>query len=319
MPSAPRFGDWLSLLVLTVLWGSAFLFNELALASFPPSVLVGGRILIATLLIFGYLRLSGETLPTLGRAWLPMIVLAVFGNVLPFHLIAWAQQHIDSSLAGILMAVMPLFVLTLAHFFVPGARLTPYRVVGFVVGFAGVVVVIGPEFLRGLAGNAALFGAIAALGAALSYSISTIYARRLGAGDPGRRSAGMLVVASVLATPMALVDLSAVAAPSVASVVALIVLGLLATGFATLLYFRLIQGPGPTFLSFVNYLVPAWAVIAGAVFLDESISLSVFSGLALILAGIALSELGPRAIDRLKSVRSRYVPSLPPSIVREDA
>lgn len=319
MPSAPHLGDWLSLLALTVLWGSAFLFNELALASFPPSVIVGGRILIATLLIFGYLRLSGDALPRLGRAWLPMVVLAVIGNVLPFHLIAWAQQHIDSSLAGILMAVMPLFVLTLAHFFVPGARLTPYRVIGFVVGFAGVAVVIGPEFPRGLAGNAALLGAIAALGAALSYSVSTIYARRLGAGDPVVRSAGMLVAASLLAAPMALFDLSAVVAPSVASIVALIVLGLLATGFATLLYFRLIQGPGPAFLSFVNYLVPAWAVIAGAVFLDESISLSVFSGLALILGGIAISELGSRAVDRLKGIRSRYVVSLPTSIAREDA
>ncbi len=317
MPRAPHSGDWLSLLALTVLWGTAFLFNELALASFPPAVLVGGRIVIATLLIFGYLRLSGETLPSQGRAWLPMLVLAVFGNVLPFHLVAWAQQHIDSSLAGILMAAMPLFVMTLAHFFVPGARLTPYRAVGFVVGFAGVIVLIGPEFLRGLSGNLALFGAIAALGAALSYSISTIYARRLGAGDPVKRAAGVLIVASVLSAPAALIELPAITTPSVMAVVALIVLGLLATGVATLLYFRLVQGPGPTFLSLVNYLVPAWAVLAGAVFLDESLSLSVFLGLALILAGIALSEFGPRVLDRLRATRA--LPTLPPSVAREDA
>ncbi len=317
MPRAPHSGDWLSLLALTVLWGTAFLFNELALASFPPSVLVGGRIVIATLLIFGYLRLSGETLPSPGRAWWPMLVLAVFGNVLPFHLVAWAQLHIDSSLAGILMAAMPLFVLTLAHFFVPGARLTPYRAAGFVVGFAGVIVLIGPEFLRGLSGNLALFGAVAALGAALSYSISTIYARRLGAGDPVKRAAGVLIVASVLSAPAALIEFPALTAPSVMAVVAMLVLGLLATGFATLLYFRLVQGPGPTFLSLVNYLVPAWAVIAGAVFLDESLSASVFLGLALILAGIALSEFGPRALERLRATRA--MPGLPPSVAREDA
>ncbi len=317
MPRAPHSGDWLSLLALTVLWGTAFLFNELALASFPSAVLVGGRIVIATLLIFGYLRLSGETLPSQGRAWLPMLVLAVFGNVLPFHLVAWAQQHIDSSLAGILMAAMPLFVLTLAHFFVPGARLTPYRAAGFVVGFAGVIVLIGPEFLRGLSGNLALFGAVAALGAALSYSISTIYARRLGAGDPVKRAAGVLIVASVLSAPAALIELPAITTPSVMAVVALIVLGLLATGVATLLYFRLVQGPGPTFLSLVNYLVPAWAVLAGAVFLDESLSLSVFLGLALKLAGIALSEFGPRVLDRLRATRA--LPTLPPSVAREDA
>jgi len=319
MPRAPHSGDWLSLLALTALWGSAFLLNELALASFPPSVLVGGRIVIAALLIVGYLKLTGATLPPVGRAWWPLLVLAVFSNVLPFHLIAWAQQHITSSLAGILMAVMPLFVLTLAHFFIPGSRLTTFRVAGFVVGFAGVTVVIGPEFLRGLSGNVALFGALAALGAALCYSIGSIYARRLGAGDPVQRSAGMLIVASMLSAPAALVDMSAVAAPGAASVVALLVLGLLATGFATILYFRLIEGPGPTFISFVNYLVPGWAVIAGAVFLDESLTGSVFIGLALILAGIGLSEFGSRARDGLRALRARCSPYTRQSIIQEDA
>ena len=318
MPRAPHAGDWLSLLALTVLWGSAFFFNELALAAFTPSALVAGRIVIATVLIYGYLRLTGETLPRAGRAWFPMVVLAVFGNVLPFHLIAWAQLHITSSLAGILMAVMPLFVLTLAHFFIPGARLTASRLAGFFVGFAGVTVIIGPEFLRGLAGNTALLGTIAALGAALSYSISTIYARRLGAGDPVRRAAGMLIVASILATPAALLELPAIAVPGLASVAALIVLGLLATGFATLLYFRLVQGPGPTFLSFVNYLVPAWAVIAGALLLDEALSTSVFLGLALILSGIGLSEFGSRAVMQLRALRQRvFAP--PRAVAREDA
>ena len=293
------------------------MFNELALASFPPSVLVAGRIVIAMALVWGYLRLKGQTLPGPGRAWLPMLVLAVFGNVLPFHLVAWSQQHIDSSLAGILMAVMPLFVLTLAHFFVPGERLTPHRVAGFVVGLAGVSVVIGPEYLNGLVGNAAFWGALAALGAALSYSISTIYARLLGPGDPMRRAAGMLIVASVLAAPAAVLDFPAVTAPGPSAIVALGVLGLLATGFATLLYFRLVQGPGPTFLSLVNYLVPAWAVIAGAIVLDERLSMSVFAGLLLILFGIALSEFGPRVAIASQAMWSRYLP--PPPAVREDA
>ena len=319
MPRAPHSGDWISLLALTGLWGSAFLLNEIALASLSPSVLVAGRILIAAALIFAYLRLTGDSLPAPGRAWWPMVVLAVFGNVLPFHLVAWSQQHIDSSLAGILMAVMPLFVLTLAHFLVPGARLTLYRAVGFVVGFAGVVVIIGPEFLHGLNGNVAFWGAIAVLGAALSYSISTIYARRLGAGDPVRRSAGMLIVASIMSLPAAAVELPAITTPSIGAAAALAVLGLLSTGFATLLYFRLVQGPGPTFLSLVNYLVPAWAVIAGALFLDESLSLSALVGLMLILSGIAFSEIGPRAMRTMQAMRSRFARSSLPAVAPEDA
>lgn len=285
--------------------------NEIALASLTPSVLVAGRLLIAAALICGYLLLTGGSLPAPGRAWWPMFVLAVFGNVLPFHLVAWSQQHIDSSLAGILMAVMPLFVLTLAHFLVPGARMTVSRAAGFVLGFAGVVVIIGPDFARGFDGNLALWGAIGALGAALSYSISTIYARMLGAGDPVRRAASVLIVASAMSLPAAAVNLPEIAATSIGAIAALGILGLLSTGFATLLYFRLVQGPGPTFLSLVNYLVPAWAVIAGALFLDESLSLSVFFGLVLILSGIALSEIGPRVLRAMQALRLRYLTALP--------
>lgn len=307
MPRAAHIGDWISLLILTVLWGSAFMFNELALGSFSPPVLVAGRIVIAALVVYGYLRLSGNQLPRGLRAWFPMIVIAVFGNVLPFNLIAWSQQHIDSSMAGVLMAMMPLFVLSLAHFFVPGSRLTPGRTVGFMLGFAGIVKVIGPDFSQGLSGNLALWGALAALGAALSYAVSTIYTRRLGTGDPIRRAAGMLIVASFLAAPAALVELPALETPSVLSVLALVFLGLLATGFATLLYFRIIQGPGPTFLSLVNFLVPVWAVLAGAVFLNEPLPVSIFSGLGLILSGIAISEFGPKAWRLALVARSRTV------------
>lgn len=319
MPRPAKLADWLSLLVLTVLWGTAFMLNELALTAFPPAVLVAGRIVIATGFIWGYLRLAGETLPAPGRSWLPILVLAVFGSVLPFHLVAWAQQHIDSSTAGILMAVMPLFVLTLAHFFVPDARLTPQRIVGFATGFTGVVIIIGPESVGGIDDKAAFWGTLAALGAALSYSISTIYARRMGPGDPLRRSAGMLIIASLLSMPAALVELPGVAVPGAIAVVALGVLGLLATGLATILYFRLIQGPGPTFLSLVNYLVPAWAVVAGTAFLGESLSRTVMIGLALILAGIAFSEFGSHANRVLRSLWRRYLPSSPSIAAREDA
>lgn len=319
MPRSPHSGDWISLLALTVLWGSAFLLNEIALASFTPSVLVAGRIFVAVAVIYGYFRLTGGSLPGPGRGWWPMVVLAMLGNVLPFHLVAWSQQYIDSSLAGVLMAVMPLFVLTLAHFFVPGARLTLFRAAGFVVGFAGVVVIIGPDFARGFDDNVALWGAIAVLGAALSYSISTIYARRLGAGDPVRRAAGMLVVASIMSLPAAVVDLPAMVVPTAVATVALCALGFLATGFATLLYFRLIQGPGPAFISLVNYLVPAWAVIVGALFLDESLSISVFLGLSLILSGIALSEIGPRVIRATRAARTRQLAESLPRVAREEA
>lgn len=316
MPRAPNIGDWLQLFALTAMWGSAFLLNEVALNSMPPSIIVGGRIFIATVLMVGYLRLTGDSLPRTGRAWGPMLVLALLGNVVPFHLIAWAQLHLESSVVGVLMAVMPLFVLTLAHFLVPGARLTPYRAFGFVAGFSGVVVIIGPDFSRGVDSNLAFWSAVAALGAALSYSISTIYARRLGAGNPVRRSAGMLIMASALSLPVAFVDLQTVTSVSAAAAFALLLLGLFTTGIATLLYFRIVQGPGPAFLSLVNYLVPGWAVVAGATLLDETVSPSIIVGLLLILFGVAFSEVGPRAFG---AFFARRMGAAAPSVAREDA
>ena len=299
MPRAPTSGDWLTLVVLTLFWGSAFMFNAIALESFSPSMLVAVRITIAAVILFAYMRACGIRLPEPGRRWLPMLVMAILGNVLPFQLIAWAQQHIASSLAGVLMAVMPLFVLTLAHFLVPGARLTPLRVAGFAMGFAGVVFVIGPDALQEGGSHFVLWGALAALAAALSYSVSTIYARRLGAVEPVSLSAGMLLIGSLLALPVATFDAPDFAMPTLGALVAVLVLGALCTGIATLMYFRLVQGPGPTFLSFVNYLVPAWAVVAGALFLDEALSSWAYAGLALILSGIALSEAGP-GVSRLR-------------------
>jgi drug/metabolite transporter (DMT)-like permease len=213
------------------------------------------------------------------------------------------------------MAVMPLFVLTLAHFLLPGSRLTPYRIAGFAVGFSGVVIIIGPEALSGLSDNSTLWGALAVLAAALSYAFNSIYARRLGATDPVQLSAGMLVAASLLSLPVAAFDVSGIVSPGIAATASLAVLGLLSTGLATLLYFRLVQGPGPAFLSFVNYLVPPCAILAGALFLGETVSTSVYAGLAFILAGIALSELGARfnglfrylrlAALRVRTVRSK--------------
>jgi drug/metabolite transporter (DMT)-like permease len=303
VPRAAQTTDWIYLLALTALWGSAFLFNSIALGSFPPGVLVGSRIAIAAGLLFIVMRSLGISLPRSLREWLPMLVMAIFANVLPFQLIAWAQQYIESSLAGVLMAVMPLFVLTLAHFYIPGAQLTRYRVAGFALGFTGVVFVIGPEVLGGLSGNRALWGTLATLAAALSYSASSVYARRVAVSDPMQFSAGMLFAASVVALPLAGADILEIKAPSVAAVGALMFLGLLSTGLATLIYFKLVQGPGPTFISFVNYLVPAWAVVAGAVFLDESLSSSAYVGLILILSGIAFSELGPRCRQLLSGRR----------------
>ncbi|MDJ0916564.1 MAG: DMT family transporter [Woeseiaceae bacterium] len=316
MPHRPTPANWASLLVLTVLWGSAFMFNELALMSFSPAVLVTGRIVLAVACLLLMMRLTGVRLPTFGRGWFYLAAMAVLGTVLPFSLTAWAQQHIDSAVAGVLMAAMPLFVLTLAHFFVPGSRITAPRATGFVLGFCGVALLIGPDALRGLSGNTTLLGSLAVLAAALCYAVNTVLARRVAVSNPIGLAAGTMIVASVISLPSAIAGLpSTVVPPSGLAVIALLFLGLLSTGLATVMYFRLIQGPGPAFVSLVNYLVPGWAVIAGALVLGETLSVHVFLGLALILTGLAISEFS----DKLRSVLVHARASRSQRLAREDA
>ncbi len=296
MPRSATSGDWIALLILTVFWGSSFAFTQIALASFPPSVLVFARVAIAAVVLGVYLSRSGVKLPTSVRAWIPMAITAVFGNLLPFHLIAWAQQHIDSSTAAILMAMNPLFVLTLAHFLLPGARLTVPRVIGFTIGFAGVLLVVGPGSGGGLGGNVTLAGSVAAVGAAMSYAINSVYARRLGPVNPLQLSSGMLIASTLMSLPTAMLDVSAVTSVTPLTAAAVGFLGFLSTGLASVLYFRLIQGPGPTFLSLISYLVPAWGIVVGILFLGETVTVARGIGMGLILFGIACSELAPRLV-----------------------
>ena len=309
MPRIPTLADWATLLLLTFLWGTAFMFNELALASFSPAVLVTGRVALAAICLLILMPFFGIELPPFGRGWLYLGAMAMLGTVLPFSLTAWAQQYIESALAGVLLAAMPLFVLTLAHFFVPGSRLTAARAAGFVLGFGGVALLIGPDALRGLSGNTTLLGSLAVLGAALSFAVNAILARRVAVSNPIGLASGTMLLASLLSIPTAVNGLASTTLPPTgAALGALLFLGLLSTGLATVLYFRLIQGPGPTFVSLVNYIVPGWAVVAGALILGEELSLHVFAGLAMILASLAISEFGGRTGTLLSKLRNGHPP-----------
>ncbi|MBT8047483.1 MAG: DMT family transporter [Xanthomonadales bacterium] len=293
MPRKPDSRDWMILFALTIFWGTAFLFNELALRSFPPAVVVALRTSIALITVLAALRFSGSRLPPPGRGWAAIGAVATLGTILPFNLVAWAQQHIDSSLTAVLMAIMPLYVITLSHYFVPGQRLNAFRMVGFVLGFGGVFLVIGPDLKSLGTSNVELWAMLAALAAALSYAAGSVFARRMGEQDPLSLSSGTLLVSALCTGAFALPDVNAIQWPAaLESVAAIAVLGMIATALSTVLFFRLVQGPGPAFLSIVNYLVPAWAVLVGAIILSEPLSGAVLGGLALILTGIAVSEAG---------------------------
>lgn len=296
--------DWVRLLALTVMWGSAFLLTKVSLAALDPDLVVAGRLVVACALLLPLvgLRLKasrGNGRPVWGaRLWLFLALIAVFGNALPFSLIAWGQQRIDSGLAGILMAVMPLATLGLAHYFVPGERLTTYRVGGFLLGFGGVVALMGPDALLGPSSSEArLLPMLAVLGGAFCYAVSAILARLRPASEPLPSAAVTILIAAGLMVPPAFGTGGEALLPAAipwASLAAVLGLGVFSTAWASIIYFHLIKSAGPAFVSQLNYLIPLWAVMVGIVFLDEHLQANQLCAFALILGGILVTQLERR-------------------------
>lgn len=284
-------------MALIVMWGSSFLFVKIGVASVPPATLVAARLVLGTAILIVVVYARGLRLPPLGRAWAPFTVLALVGNAAPFYLITWGQQTVDSALAGILMAIMPLATLVLAHFAIEGEHMTRNRVAGFVCGFLGIVFLMGPAALSGLGGSSLqIVAELAVLSGALCYAANSVLARRLVASGFLVSSAAVLLVASAVMVPVALVlDRPWALGPSYPSTAAIVWLGIGPTAIATLCYFRLISSAGPTFVALVNYTSPCVAVFLGVVVLGEALGATAYAGLALILGGLALTPLGRRA------------------------
>lgn len=294
MTSARAWHDWLLLLALTVMWGSAFAMTKAALDAMTPATLVLARLAIgAALLVVWWLIARRARMPRGARLWVFFFLIAIIGNLVPFNLISWGQQYLDSGLAGLLMAVMPLFVLVIAHFTVPGERLTPARVTGFVVGLLGVAVLLGPDIaVTDGAGSRFVAATLAVLLAALCYAVSAILSRLRPASDVLSSAAATTLIGAVAMLMALRPEMPAltglVDAPGAIAAVAL--LGVFCTALAALVYFHLIERAGPAFVSQLNYLIPVWAVVLGALLFGERPTPSDYLAMAIILAGIALSQ-----------------------------
>lgn len=284
--------DWLLLLSLVVLWGSAFATTKVALQTIAPEWTVALRILLAACVLLPATWLAGQSLPREGRHWVWLAALAICGNIAPFYAISWGQQHIASSLAGVLVGSIPLVTLLLAHIFVPGERLTPMRTIGFLTGFAGLLLIIGPDALTSMeTSGIKLWAQLAVLAGALFYATNSIIARRAPNMPVLSKSAGVLLLGGILSTPIAAIaEPAPFADASSLSIAAILALGLFPTALATLIFFRLIDRAGPSFASLINYLVPVFALTAGVLVMGEHASYEMLGGLALILSGIAVSE-----------------------------
>jgi len=287
-----RASDVARLVALGAIWGSSFLFIEVALEDLTPLQIVAGRIVTGAVFLTALLYGSGGRLPRGRDLYRSLTVMAVVSSVAPFILIAWGQQEVSSSLASILNSTTPLFTALLAAMFIGTERLRPARFAGVVLGFAGVGVIVGLD----AAGSTS--GKIAITLASASYASGFVYARRHLVGldlSPLAIPATQLLIASAMALPLALIDgLQTPPTLSVGAIGSIGFLGVLGSGVAYMLYYRLIADVGATTSSFVTYLIPVFGVTLGAVLLDEELGLNVLVGALLVVAGIALAELSAR-------------------------
>ena len=293
--------EWGLLLLLSMVWGGSFFFVEVALEDLPPFTVVFARVSLAAAMLVALIYLTGRRMPGERRFWGAILVLAMFTNLIPFSLIVWGQTQITGALASILNATTLIFTVIIAHFFTGDERMTLNRLAGVLLGFAGVAVLVGPDALQGLGAN--VLGQLAVVGAAVSYSIGGVFARRLSAIPPLMISAGQLTTSSVLMLPiMLIVDRPwTLELPGAPAWGAMLGLSLVSTAAAYLMYFRILAVAGASNLMLVTLLIPVSAIALGVSILGEVL-------LPIHLAGMGLIGLGLLCIDdrALSMLRRRF-------------
>lgn len=299
--------EWLQLGLLSILWGASFFFVELGLRELPPLTLVLVRLGLAAMALLLVARFSRRRLPREGRVWGTLLVMALLNNVLPFSLIGWGQTAIAGGLASILNATTPLWTVLLAHVLTRDEKMRPHKLVGVLIGFAGVVAMIGPAALGGL--GVGVLAQLAVLLAAFSYACSSIVGRRFRGMDPLAIATGQLTLATVLMLPLAgLVETPwRLAMPGPTTWAAMTGLALLSTAFAYILFFRVLGRAGATNVQLVTFLVPVSALALNVALLGERLLPQHLIGMALIGAGLAAID--GRLLRRAKALASG--PDLP--------
>ena len=281
---------WPNLLLLAAVWGASYLFIKVAVEEIAPAPMMAFRTLLAAAVLLGYVLWRfgrSDGLAQLRAAWRHCLVLGVFNAAVPFWLIAWGEQHIDSGLAAVVQSSVPLFNALLVLRFLPHERLNATRTAGLVIGIVGVAVVTGihPE-----GGGLAVAGALAVVASSLAYAGAGVYGQIAVSGTAGPvLAAGSMLVGGIVLLPFALLQLPD-EVPSLEAAGSLLALTLLGTALAQLVLFRMLALHGSARLSLVTYLMPGIALVYGALLLDEPISPSILVGLVLILVGVALGS-----------------------------
>jgi drug/metabolite transporter (DMT)-like permease len=284
--------EWSLLITLSVLWGGSFFFVGISVLGLPPFTIVVLRVGLAAIALNVIVRMMGLRMSMDREVWTAFFCMGLLNNMIPFSLIVWAQTHIAGGLASILNATTPLFTVIVAHLLTKDERMTVWRFTGVVVGFTGVVLIIGPEALQGL--GADIVAQIAILTAALSYAFAGIFGRRFRAMGiaPLVTATGQLTASTIIMIPLAIVVDRPWMLPMPGLEIWGAVLGLvlLSTALAYILYFRILATAGATNVLLVTFLIPVSAILLSTTILGEQLEPKHFTGMGIIGLGLAMID-----------------------------
>ncbi len=272
---------------LGFMWGSSYLFIKLAVDDFGTFTLVALRLVVGAALLWLVIRLAGQELPRERRIYGHLVVMACVNIVIPFALITWAERSVDSSIAAILTAAVPLFAIIIAPLILHDEPIRVNGVIGLAVGFAGVVVLTSRNL--GVAGSD-IMGEIALLGASLSYALGAVYSRHNMRGvRPMIPAVFQVTFAMLIAGTIAIVfehpwDVR----PDAQAIFSIAWLGLLGSGLAYLANFRLLAAWGATRTTLVAYVIPVVGIVLGFLVLNEQVDIRLLLGTGLVVGGVAL-------------------------------
>ncbi len=284
---------WIVFILLGAIWSSSFMWIKIAVQEVGPITLVAFRALFG--LIFGIVVISIQRVawPRTFKAWWPLLIVGLTNVAIPFFLISWGEKSIDSAVASILDATVPLFTILMAHFLLSDDKMTIPKVLGLVIGFAGIVILMSKDIG---ASASSLLGQLAVVVASMFYAGSAVYVRKTTEEVPGVvRSAGPLVSAAATMWLATLIFERSVTIPHLGITwIALLFLGVLGSGLAFVLAYYLIHEMGPTRTTMVTYLFPLSGVILGIAILHEQLTWQVIAGAALIISSLAVSNWEPK-------------------------
>lgn len=287
-PLKPGALNWLLILGLGVVWGTAFMGVSTALTGLGPWWVTAGRVALGALILLPIGALMGQGIWKIkgAQAWGFVAFIGILSTALPFALLSWGLTQVPSAFAGVAMGAVPLLVLPLVAIFSPEEGIGPRRVIGVMLGFAGLMLLIGP----GAFGEGTLGGRMACIASAGCYAVGSVVTRRAPKMPPVAFAAGGLLIGAALLVPLAFVLEGPPEVTRPQAFWALIYVAALPTGLAAVIRVRVITTAGSLFMSLVSYMVPIWAVLFGVTLMDEALPPQLFWALGIILFGIGVSQ-----------------------------